>query len=49
MSRVKLLPILFTVAAPIWVVGQTSNFMGAAPASVDATKVRTTRLRLRAT
>jgi len=45
MSRAKLLAILFAVAAPIWVVGQTSNFMGGTPASADATKVRTTRLR----
>ena len=45
MTRVKLLTILFAVAAPIWVVGQTSNFMGGTPSAADATKVRTTRLR----
>ena len=45
MTRVKLLTILCAVAAPIWVVGQTSNFMGGTPSSVDATKVRTTRLK----
>ena len=45
MSRVKLLTILLAVAAPIWVVGQTSNFMGGTPFVADATKVRTTRLR----
>ena len=45
MSRVKLLTALIAIAAPIWVAGQTSNFMGGTPASVDATKVRTTRLR----
>ena len=32
MTRVKLLTILCAVAAPIWVVGQTSNFMGGTPA-----------------
>ena len=37
--------ILLAVAAPIWVAGQTSNFMGGTPAAVDATKVRTTRLK----
>ena len=45
MTRLKLLTILCAVAAPIWVVGQTSNFMGGTPAAVDATKVRTTRLK----
>ena len=45
MSRVKLLTILLAVAAPIWVVGQTSNFMGGTPSAVDAAKVRTTRLK----
>ena len=45
MTRVKLLTILFAVAAPIWVVGQTSNFMGGTPGAVDATKIRTTRLK----
>jgi quercetin dioxygenase-like cupin family protein len=33
------------VAAPIWVIGQTSNFTGGTPGAVDATKVRTTRLK----
>ena len=32
-------------AAPIWVAGQGSNFMGGTPSAADATKVRTTRLR----
>src|SRR3954451_14103277 len=45
MSRAQLLTIVIAVAAPIWVVGQTSNFMGGTPAAVDAAKVRTTRLR----
>jgi quercetin dioxygenase-like cupin family protein len=45
MTRAKLLAILMAVAAPIWVVGQTSNFTGGTPAAVDAAKVRTTRLR----
>ena len=45
MSRAKLIAILIAVAAPVWVVGQQSNFMGGTPASVDATKVRTTRLK----
>ena len=35
MTRVKLLTILIAFAAPIWVVGQTSNFMGGTPGSVD--------------
>jgi quercetin dioxygenase-like cupin family protein len=45
MSRAQLLTIVIAVAAPIWVVGQTSNFMGGTPAAVDAAKVRTTRLK----
>ena len=45
MTRAKLLTALLVVAAPIWVVGQQSNFVGGTPASVDATAVRTTRLK----
>src|SRR5262249_53228162 len=45
MTRAKLLCIIAAAAAPIWVAGQASNFTGGAPASVDATKVRTSRLR----
>lgn len=45
MTRIKLLTIVCAVAAPIWVAGQTSNFMGGTPGAVDATKVRTTRLK----
>jgi 4-carboxymuconolactone decarboxylase len=45
MSRAKLLTVLAAFAAPIWVAGQTSNFTGGTPASVDATKVRAARLR----
>lgn len=45
MSHVKLLMLLAAIAAPIWVAGQTSNFVGGTPASVDATKVRTIRLK----
>ena len=45
MSHVKLLMVLAAVAAPIWVAGQTGNFVGGTPASVDATKVRASRLR----
>ena len=46
-TRAKLLTALLVVAAPIWIVGQTpqSNFVGGTPASVDATAVRTTRLK----
>jgi quercetin dioxygenase-like cupin family protein len=44
-TRAKLLMALLVVAAPIWVVGQQSNFVGGTPASVDATAVRTTRLK----
>ena len=45
MSHVKLLMVLAAIAAPIWIAGQTSNFVGGTPASVDATKVRASRLR----
>src|SRR3954464_1886470 len=45
MSRAQLLTIEIIIAAPIWVAGQTSNFMGGTPAAVDAAKVRTTRLK----
>ena len=45
MNRLKLLTLLLAAAAPIWVAGQGSNFMGGTPTPVDAAKVRTTRLR----
>ncbi len=55
MTRIKLLTALITIAAVIWTVGQRfqataqggaqSNFTGGTPAAVDATAVRTTRLR----
>jgi 4-carboxymuconolactone decarboxylase len=45
MTRVKLLAALFAIAAPIWVAGQQSNFVGGTPSPVDATKIRTTRLK----
>jgi quercetin dioxygenase-like cupin family protein len=46
MTRAKLFAILIAVAAPIWVAGQASNFfVGGTPSSVDATKIRTTRLK----
>ena len=46
MTRAKLLAVLIAVAAPIWVAGQASNFfVGGTPSSVDATKIRTTRLK----
>lgn len=54
LSRVHVLTGLFTIALPIWIVGQRyqanpaaqgSNFTGGTPASVDAAAVRTTRLR----
>jgi 4-carboxymuconolactone decarboxylase len=45
LTRAKLLTALLVAAAPIWVVGQQSNFVGGTPTSVDATAVRTTRLR----
>ena len=48
MTRAKLLTIMFAIAAPVWLVGQTSNFSGGAPSPVDATKVRTTRLKFNA-
>jgi quercetin dioxygenase-like cupin family protein len=44
-SRVKLLIALIAIAAPIWVAGQRSNFVGGTPAPADATKIRTSRLR----
>jgi quercetin dioxygenase-like cupin family protein len=45
MTRIKLLVMLAAIAAPIWVVGQTSNFVGGTPSSVDAKAVHTTRLK----
>ena len=45
MTRTKLLAIVIAVAAPIWVAGQQSNFVGGTPSGVDATKIRTTRLK----
>jgi len=48
MTRVKLLTLMFAIAVPVWLVGQTSNFSGGTPSSVDATKVRTTRLKFKA-
>ena len=45
MTRAKLLAVLIAVAAPIWVAGQQSNFVGGTPSGVDATKIRTTRLK----
>jgi len=45
MTRTKLLAALFAIAAPVWVVGQTSTFTGGTPSSVDASAIRTTRLR----
>lgn len=51
-SRVKVLTSLVAVAAVVWTVGQRvngqagqSNFQGGTPSSVDATAVRTTRLK----
>jgi quercetin dioxygenase-like cupin family protein len=44
-TRAQLLTAIIAVAAPVWVAGQGSNFMGGTPASVDAKNVRTTRLR----
>ena len=48
MTRKKLLAIIFAVAAPVWLVGQTTNFTGGTPSQVDATKVRTSRLKFKA-
>ena len=45
MTRVKLLTAVIAIAAPIWVAGQGSNFVGGTPSAVDATKIRTTRLK----
>ena len=54
-SRVKVLASLVAVAAMVWMVGQHVNgqatqslFTGGTPASVDATAVRTTRLKFAA-
>jgi quercetin dioxygenase-like cupin family protein len=44
-TRAKLLTALLVLAAPIWAVGQQSNFVGGTPTSVDAAAVRTTRLK----
>jgi len=44
-SRVTLLAALLAVAAPIWMVAQTSNFSGGTPSAVDAKAVNTTRLK----
>jgi quercetin dioxygenase-like cupin family protein len=45
MTRTKLLVMLAAMAAPIWVAGQTSNFVGGTPSGVDAKAVHTTRLK----
>jgi quercetin dioxygenase-like cupin family protein len=45
MTRAKLLIALMLAAAPVWIVGQQSTFVGGTPTSVDASAVRTTRLR----
>ena len=46
MTRVKLLTALFAIAAPVWVVGQqATTFTGGTPSAVDATAIRTTRLK----
>jgi quercetin dioxygenase-like cupin family protein len=47
LSRVKLLTMIFAIAAPVWVAGQVvaSNFAGGTPSAIDATKVRTLRLK----
>jgi quercetin dioxygenase-like cupin family protein len=45
LTHAKLLLALVLVSAPIWVLGQQSNFVGGTPSSVDATAVRTTRLK----
>jgi quercetin dioxygenase-like cupin family protein len=46
MTRVKLLTGLFAIAAPVWVVGQqATTFTGGTPSAVDATAIRTTRLK----
>lgn len=55
MTRTRLLMVMMAIASPIWVAGLLfqartaaqgqSNFAGGNPTSVDATAVRTTRLR----
>lgn len=50
LSRAKVMTSLVVAAGVVWLIGQTtmaqqSNFMGGTPASVDATAVRTSRLR----
>jgi quercetin dioxygenase-like cupin family protein len=46
MTRIKLLAALFAIAAPVWVAGQqATTFTGGTPSAVDATAIRTTRLK----
>ncbi len=45
MTRAKLLTALFAIAAPVWVAGQATTFTGGTPSQVDATAIRTTRLK----
>lgn len=51
MTRVRLLVAIAVIAAPIWFAGEytraqgQSNFVGGNPTTVDASAVRTTRLR----
>jgi quercetin dioxygenase-like cupin family protein len=46
MTRTKLLAALFAIAAPVWVAGQqATTFTGGTPSAVDATAIRTTRLK----
>lgn len=46
MSRFKLLIGLLAIAAPVWVAGQqATTFTGGTPSQVDATAIRTTRLK----
>jgi len=45
MTRTKLLGLLIAVAAPVWVAGQATTFTGGTPSQVDASAIRTTRLR----